>query len=84
MELFTPSGKKVEVATFNAGRLYEKEEVKRFLKKGVHYTVEKTIVHNFSSEVYLKEFPAISFNTVFFKNVDPVSKEEIKDHPEQF
>lgn len=83
MEIFTPENKKVELATLNAGHDWQKEEVKKHLEFGKHYTVEKTIVHGFSSEVYLKEIPGVSFNTVFFKNVDKVSKKEIIEHPEQ-
>ena len=83
MEIFTPKDKKVELKTFNAGYPSQAQLVKKHLEIGKQYTVEKTIVHDWSSEVYLKEFPDISFNTVFFKNVDKVSQEEIKEHPDQ-
>jgi hypothetical protein len=39
------------------------------LIEGAVYTVEKTVVHSWSTEVYLQEFPSYSFNSVMFEDV---------------
>ena len=48
----------------------EAEEANRYLKEGAVYTVDCIIVDKWSSEVFLKEYPMIGFNTVMFENVD--------------
>lgn len=44
------------------------------------YTVEKTIVCKYHTEVFLKEFPNISFNSIDFKDVIEQSIKDDKKH----
>ena len=46
------------------------EKIKRNLEIGKEYTVKETIVHDWSTTVYLKEFPNKGFNSVNFENVE--------------
>lgn len=61
----------------------DKAHAAKYIKPHVCYTVEQTVVHSWSSEVYLKEFPGISFNTVHFEQRDSgtmkFEKPEVKE-----
>jgi hypothetical protein len=56
----------------------ESERASRYLKEGIEYTVEKTTVHSWSTDVYLKEIPGIIFNSSHFfqKGYDDVKEPE--------
>ena len=73
MDIFTPPGKKV-TAYFKGGVLqhgqdWQREEASKYLKPKKKYTIEKINVYDWHSEVYLKEFPGVQFNSVHFINV---------------
>ena len=82
MEIFAMEGYKVKVTedTKNNGSDYDVELVNKHLTIGETYTVDYTIVHNFSTDVYLKEFPKIRFNSVNFEGVEEQSDELTKQH----
>lgn len=70
MDINSPEGTKV-MGLFKDGSLlngydFQKIDAERFVKPNIKYTVDHTVVHSWSSEVYLKEFPEHSFNTVHF------------------
>lgn len=44
------------------------------------YTVEKTIVGKYQTEVFLQEFPSISFNSIDFKDVIEQSIKDDQKH----
>lgn len=58
---------------------YQKNALK-YLIYDKTYTVEKTNVYNWYTEVYLQEFPEISFNSVHFKDVIEQTEERNKLH----
>ena len=60
-------GCKVINAYPDSGYDPDKELNRKYLKPGKAYTIDKMIVHNWSTEMYLKEFPGISFNSVHFE-----------------
>lgn len=68
MNIYAKRGDKVVCVTFDAGYVGDKETAKKYLNKNSVYTVEKTVPHSFDTEVYLQEFPGVSFNTAFFKD----------------
>ena len=73
MNIYANPGDKVRYAYPKSGygRNGEGEYLKKVgLKLGEIYTVEKMVVHEFSAEVYLEEFPGVSCNTVNFEDVD--------------
>nr|WP_325229130.1 hypothetical protein [uncultured Oscillibacter sp.] len=61
------SGCKVAFVYPENGREHEREEANRLLTVGTAYEVEAIRVGGFFSEIELKEFPGIRFNSVFFK-----------------
>lgn len=71
MDVWTPVGEYVAVTTntMKNGRGYDKEHVKKFLKIGELYTVQRVEVGQSSSQVWLEEVKGTSFNTVMFLNV---------------
>lgn len=60
-------GDKVINAHPDAGYDPDVEINKKHLKVGGEYIVKKMIVHNWNTEIFLKEFPGISFNSVQFE-----------------
>lgn len=72
MDINSKPGSKVKVTkeTSKHGYNYDKEQVKKYLKINKEYTIDFIDIHNWSSEVFLVEFPGISFNTVNFVNAE--------------
>lgn len=75
MKIYTPKGDKV-IYTGKGGYTSDKERGDKYLKQGETYTVHKTVVHSFSTDVYLEEiqdtFPnggRVYFNSVLFRNI---------------
>lgn len=69
MNIYALKGHKVKCKTLNAGYDHDQIIAKKYLSLNNTYTIEETIVHGWSTEVYLKEFPGIQFNSVFFEDV---------------
>jgi hypothetical protein len=66
MNIYAKEGAKVVCKTLRGG--YTNHVANKYLEIGKQYTVEKTVVHNWRTEVFLKEFPGIAFNSVYFKD----------------
>ena len=81
MNIYAIEGHKVRCYTFNAGYDYDKQKAEKYLELGKEYTIDYTIVDSCSTDVYLKEFPNIKFNSVFFEDVVEQSEEDDKNHP---
>lgn len=60
---------KVVCYTLKGGYEYDEEIAKKYLEIGREYTVEKIVVHNWSTEIWLKEIPNVMFNSVFFDDI---------------
>lgn len=84
MNIFAIEGHKVKIDTFKAGYDYQKEIMMKLFDKDKVYTVDKTIVHSSSTDVYLKEFPNTHFNSVFFKDVTEQSIEDTMKHEQYY
>lgn len=82
MNIFAMEGHKVKCSTLNTGYESDQEKAKRYLTVGNTYTIDHTFVNNWSTEVYLKEFPLICFNSIFFEDVDKQTTEKTKLHPD--
>ena len=82
MNIFAIEGHKVKCSTFDAGYDYDKEKAKKHLTLEQEYTIDYTIVDNWSTDVYLKEFPNVRFNSVFFEDAIEQSEEDDKNHPD--
>lgn len=79
MDIYSQQGTKV-VFTACGGMDGEIEYAKEQLVVGKIYTVRRTEVHSWSSDVYLEEFPGVSFNTCLFD--EWVGKLKDSDHYE--
>jgi hypothetical protein len=66
MDIYSKKGTKVIFNHPQAGYSHHIETAKKYLKIGEEYTVEKTAVGHFHTDVYLQEFPNIAFNSVMF------------------
>jgi hypothetical protein len=84
MNIYALRGHRVMVTEESAGKGYEfqRDLVKKHLKIGKIYLVEKTIVNGWNSQVFLQGFPYITFNTVNFVDAEPQSEEDDKKHPD--
>ena len=77
MDIYSPPGTKVIFAHPDSGTTYDQEKSQKHLTEEIVYTVKKTEVQSFKSDVILEEIPGIKFNTVMFSEYDPNRKEKI-------
>lgn len=82
MNIYALKGHKVRCTTLSAGYSYDQEVAKKHLEIGKEYTVESTHVGRWNTDVFLKEFPKVKFNSVFFEDVIEQSKEDNQKHPD--
>ncbi len=45
----------------------DQEVAQKYLTSGVSYTVEKIDAHDWRTDVFLREFPGVAFNSSFFR-----------------
>lgn len=87
MNIYAENGHKVVCRTLDAGYSDDKQRAADYLVIGKEYTVEKTSVHSWHTDVWLQEFPGIRFNSVFFadadRSPDSPAPEEHANTPEQ-
>ena len=67
MDIYSPHGTKVIFAFPDNGYEPDIKRAKEYLAVGFEYTVDSTIVHGSYTDVILKEFPNVKFNSVQFK-----------------
>lgn len=82
MNIYALKGHRVTCKTFDAGYAYERTTARRYLNLNSIYTIDYTEVDQLPTSVYLKEFPEIPFNSVFFDDVDEQSSENNPLHPD--
>ena len=80
MNIYALENHKVKLTTINVGYEYQKEDLKKYLKLGKIYTVQKTDVYSSFTKVYLKEVPDVGFNSVCFEDVNEQSPDDDKKH----
>lgn len=81
MNIYAMKGHKVKCETLEAGYDHHKRVAEKHLKVGNEYTVERTEVGGWHTDVYLQEFPDVAFNSVFFEDAIEQSEETDKEHP---
>lgn len=52
------------------GHEFDRETSQKHLTVGSIYTIEQTEVYDYNTDIYLKEFPGIRFNSVQFADID--------------
>jgi hypothetical protein len=72
MDIHAEEGHKIIVTaeTINNGFPSDKKRALKYLEVGKTYTVESIDIGKWSSRVFLKEIPTISFNTASFKDLE--------------
>ena len=85
MNIYALPGHKVKVTERTKNNGYSGYDTRLELEK--EYTVDHTVVHRSSTDVFLVEFPAdakrpMGFNSVNFEDVVPQSDEDSKKHPD--
>lgn len=73
MNIYSQFGAKV-VFNGTGGYQSQKDRARSLLNVGSVYTVNRTVVHSTSTEVYLVERPGESFNSVHFDDYIPISE----------
>lgn len=76
MNIYALKGHKVCVVTLDAGQDHHKQTAKQHLELSKEYTVERTEVGSWHTNVYLQEIPDIAFNSVLFEDVS----EQLDNH----
>jgi len=69
MSIRTKARNKVIFSFPSNGDDFDKEQANNYLTLGQKYTIKTIVVHNFCTDIVLKEVPNITFNSVQFKNV---------------
>lgn len=82
MNIYALRGHKVRCKNLTGGYDSEEDLAKRHLEIGKEYTIEKTVVDNWSTDVWLEEIPDIRFNSVFFEDAEEQSEEKTQQHPD--
>ena len=80
MNIFAIKGHKIKCVTLSAGYSYHQEIAEKHLEIEKEYTVDKTDVDSYHTDVYLQEIPNVKFNSVFFEDVEKQSKDDDKKH----
>jgi hypothetical protein len=79
MNIYAGPGSKVivtERTVKNGGPWEVENKVKPHLKVGEIYTVERTKVHNYTTNVWLQEIPGVIFNSVNFEDYSEEIEQE--------
>ena len=91
MNIYAIKGHKVRCITLSAGWKDESDFYKQFLTVGNVYTVDYTDVQNWNTNVYLEEIQnknkinnRISFNSVFFEDIEEQPIELSKTHKDYY
>jgi hypothetical protein len=87
MNIYAKEGDKVVYAYPENGYKPEQEKAAKMLELGKTYTVQATDVDSWATQVYLKEFTNVAFNSVLFEDLDEyeslVSEILAESHKEQ-
>lgn len=82
MNIYALKGHKVRCENLSAGYDHDRETAKKYLEVGKEYTVEQTKVDSWHTDVWLREFPDVKFNSVFFEDAVEQTEEADKKHPD--
>lgn len=82
MNIYALKGHKVKCKTLSAGYDYDKEVAQNHLKVEKEYTIERTQVDSWHTDVWLQEIPNVKFNSVFFEDIVEQPLESTMTHPD--
>lgn len=69
MSIYSPRGTEVIFAHPTAGYEHDMRRAANHLTPGAKYTVERAIVEDWTTRVFLQEVPGVAFNSVHFDDV---------------
>jgi hypothetical protein len=81
MNIYAEEGTKVVAWNTTSGYNSDKERFKRYFNKGEIYTVDYTEVGGWHTNVYLKEYPNVAFNSVQFEDLEGFEHEDQLIYP---
>ena len=84
MNIYALKGHKIKFSHPEGGWPYDQKKAKTHLEVGNTYTVDHTVVHRSSTDVYLEEIPNTYFNSVMFDDVEPQDEEKNKLHSDYY
>jgi len=84
MNIYAIKKHKVKCITVDSAYVNERELNKQHLVPGQEYTVDKTVVGSWFTQVFLEEIPGVSFNSVIFEDVIPQSLENTESHSDYY
>ena len=72
MDIYSKQGTKVSYIGCSDGQVNYggHDDPRGILVEGAIYTVKRTVIHDWYTEVYLEEFPNMEFNSVCFDEVE--------------
>lgn len=70
MDIYAKKGHRVVFSNPESGYQHHQNTAKEYLKVGKTYTINKTEVSNYHTDVYLEEVPGVAFNSVLFEDLD--------------
>lgn len=82
MNIYALKGHKVICETTQSGYNYQTEVAEKYLEVGKEYTVERTEVESWYTNVWLQEFPDVKFNSTCFEDVTEQPEDKNKLHPD--
>ena len=82
MNIYASNGHKVKCKTLSGGLRCHQEIAEKHLDINKEYTIDRTEVDSWHTDVWLKEIPNVHFNSVFFEDVTYQSEEKNKLHPD--
>lgn len=84
MNIYALAGHKVKCSVAENGSEHDKQMRAQYLENGKEYTIARTYVEGWSTDVYLKEFEGIRFNSVLFVDVTEQSEALSQTHPDYY
>jgi len=81
MNIYAQEGFKVKVTTLKGGYDPDQKLAEKHLEVGKEYTIDSTSVSGWHTNVKLKEIPNITFNSVFFEDVESQINDD-QSHPD--
>lgn len=75
-------GHKIRCVQNTYGSENDTENAFKLLEIGAVYTIDYTRVHKWSNEVFLIEFPGVTFSSINFEDIETPSIETMRQHPD--
>lgn len=82
MDKFTPAQSLIRCRSFACGNAVEQRDALQSIIIGAQYTLQSSNIRTGGIDVVLEEVPDKVFPASMFENVEPISEEDRKKHPQ--